>query len=394
MDALARLLNTTKEDKTEKGFLYTPAEIAQQPATWPRTFEIFRKRRAELREFLSGAGFNFTAATQPTLVLVGAGTSDYIGKSVVRLLRRQWNCDAMACPSTDLITQMEEILRPDRRYLCLSFSRSGDSSEGVAVLERILARRPDIHHLVVSCNRDGKMIKIAQGSNRAFGICLDDAVNDRGLAMTSSYSNMVVLGQALAHIETPEEYSGILQKLIDAAKTFVPRAADFAADLAQRRFKKACFVGTGTLRAVAQESALKLLEMTAGRILTMSESALGLRHGPMAALDHDTLFVSFLSGDERIRRLEENLLREIGGKKLVRTRIAVTANSRAAMDGRVDDYLFPEAPAEVGDDHRAPVDVIFGQLLGLFSSLACGLKPDAPSPSGAIGRVVQNLDLH
>ncbi len=39
-----------------------------------------------------------------------------------------------------------------QRYLWISFSRSGNNSEGVAVLDRACNDRPDIHHIVVSFN--------------------------------------------------------------------------------------------------------------------------------------------------------------------------------------------------------------------------------------------------
>jgi tagatose-6-phosphate ketose/aldose isomerase len=48
----------------------------------------------------------------------------------------------------------------------------------------------------------------------------------------------------------------------------------------------------------------------------------------------------------------------------------------------------------VADDYRPAVDVIFGQLLGLFGSLRWNLRPDFPSPNGAISRVVQNVNIH
>lgn len=55
----------------------------------------------------------------------------------------------------------------------------------------------------------------------------------------------------------------------------------------------------------------------------MSESALGLRHRPMAALDHDTLLVCFLSESKRVQAYERDLLREVGNKRLAGSRIAV-----------------------------------------------------------------------
>ena len=49
---------------------------------------------------------------------------------------------------------------------------------------------------------------------------------------------------------------------------------------------------------------------------------------------------------------------------------------------------------KVPDDCRPPLDVIFGQLLGLFSSIQFGLKPDTPSPDGVISRVVGQIKIY
>jgi tagatose-6-phosphate ketose/aldose isomerase len=289
---------------------------------------------------------------------------------------------------------MDELCAPDRKYLWISFSRSGDSPEGVAVLERACKRRPDIYHLVISCNANGRMVRTNAGNPQVLSLCLDDAVNDRALAMTSSFSNMVVFGQCLAHAEDLGRYEQVLLQLIHAGKSFLPIAADCAAALAKEPYAKACFVGSGPLRAVAKESALKVLELTSGKTVTMSESALGLRHGPMAALDEDTLFVCFLSGNRRVKEYERDLLEEIGNKRLVRTRVVVAGSGGPATNSFAEHRLVPAGPLAVADDYRAPVDVIFGQVLGLFFSLRWKLRPDCPSPNGAISRVVQNVGIH
>jgi tagatose-6-phosphate ketose/aldose isomerase len=389
VNALEQLLQLPEEEKLRTGVVYTPGEIAQQPRTWRQTFELFRQRRQEISEFLVAAGLKTGSHEKPVVLLVGAGSSDYVGRSLVSLLRRQWNCEVVACPSTDLALQYADILRAQQPYLCISFSRSGDSPEGVAVIKELLRTRPDVHHLVVTCNREGQMMQQVKGQKHALAICLDESVNDRGLAMTSSFSNMVVLGHCLAHTQDPQTYADIVGRMAEAAENFLPMAANAAAELANGEYEKACFVGTGTLRALAQECALKLLELTAGRRQTMSESTLGLRHGPMAALDQQTLLVSFLSDDDRIRAYEQDLLKEIGSKRLVKTRIAVGGISTLGLDGWAENLL--PSNSSVPDDYRVPIDVMFGQVLGLFSSLHCGLKPDSPSPSGAISRVVQNV---
>ena len=394
MNALSALLNLPETEKTTRGLAHTPAEIAQQPDSWLTTFELFQKRRAEIRDFLLAAGLGSTPGSKPAIFLVGAGTSDYIGQSLVYLLRKVWECDVIAVPSTDLLTHFEELVRPRQKYLWIAFSRSGDSPEGVAVLENACRKRPDIHHLVISCNANARMIRDSAGKPQVLSICLDDAVNDRGLAMTSSFSNLVVFGQCLAHADDPARYEQVLMQLVQSGKSFLPMAADCAAALAKAPYTKACFVGSGPLRAVARESALKLLELTAGKVLTMSESALGLRHGPMAALDPDTLFVCFLSAGHRVQEYERDLIEEIGNKRLVRSQVVVAGRAVSAMESLAKHYLAPATSFTVADDYRPPVDVIFGQLLGLFFSLRCNLRPDCPSPNGAISRVVQNVSIH
>jgi tagatose-6-phosphate ketose/aldose isomerase len=398
VNALAELLSLPGAEKGARGLAHTPAEIAQQPETWQSTFELFRRKQAQIAEFLSLAGLGANPSSSLTVFLIGAGTSDYIGQSLTYLLRKCWHCDVIAVPSTDLLTHMDELLFAERRYLWIHFSRSGDTPEGVAVWEAARKNRPDIHHLVISCNANGRMIRESADEPRAFGICLDDAVNDRGLAMTSSFSNMVIFGQCLAHVNDLVRYEEVLLRLVQAGRHFLPRAADRASALAKESYTKACFVGSGPLRAVARESALKLLEMTAGKTFTMSESVLGLRHGPMAALDQDTLFVCFLSGNRRTQRYERDLLEEIGEKRLVRSRVVVAGGDLPDKGSFAEDYLTPNltstTPCDIDDDYRAPVDVMFGQLLGLFLSLRWNLRPDCPSPNGAISRVVQHVNIH
>jgi tagatose-6-phosphate ketose/aldose isomerase len=393
VSALSELLVLPGSEKAARGLEHTPAEIAQQPEAWLSTFEVFRRKREQIAEFLALAGIGASPRPRPTVFLIGAGTSDYIGQSLTFLLRRCWNCEVMAVPSTDLLTHMDEWMIPEKKYLWISFSRSGDSPEGVAVLENARKNHPEIHHLVVSCNAKGRMIRESADDPRVLGVCLDDAVNDRGLAMTSSFSNMVVFGQCLAHVNDVGTYEKVLSQLVEAGRDFLPRAADCASVLAKEAYTKACFVGSGAMRAVAKESALKLLELTAGKTLTMSESVLGLRHGPMAALDHGTLFVCLLSSSRRVQAYERDLLDEIGKKRLVGCRVVV-GGSEIGRDSLAEHYLASSAMSGVADDYRTAVDVIFGQLLGLFGSLRWGLRPDRPSPNGAISRVVQGVNIH
>jgi tagatose-6-phosphate ketose/aldose isomerase len=395
VNPLTALLELPRAEKKRLGIVHTPQEIAQQPDTWAGTARIFAERQQEVQSFLESAGVRNEAGDRPVVFLIGAGTSDYIGRSLHHLLRERWQCEVIPVPSTDLLIDFSDYILPDRPYLWISFSRSGDSPEGVAVLERGLAEHPQIHNLVVSCNADGKMIRMIEGKPNCLGIVLGAETNDQGLAMTSSFTNMVIAGQALAHAWCAKEYHPILDQMCEAGRAFIPIAAESAADLATKDYRRACFIGSGLLAGTAQEAALKLLELTAGKIKTMSQSTLALRHGPMAVLDHETLLVSFLSTQSIRRHYEIDLLREIEGKQLAGASLAVVGcGSPALAQPKSTPMVAPARQFTIPDLYRPAVDILFGQLLGLFSSLRCGLAPDAPSPNGAISRVVQPIEIY
>lgn len=392
---LRTLLDLPEQEKTERGLEHTPREIWQQPATWSKTYERCRDRQSELNDVLRRAGIGRGSTSSPTVYLVGAGTSDYTGRALAPLLRRQWNCDAWAIPSTTLLTEFEEFHRPGREYLWISFSRSGESPEGVALLERALDRHREIRHLVITCNQQGPMAQLcAKHSDRALALVLDDAVNDRGLAMTSSFSNMLLAGQCAANAEDLSHFGEIVAHMAESGAQFLPAAAEVAAAITMLGCTRACFVGSGALRAVADESALKVVELSAGKVTTMAETPLGLRHGPMSSVDGQTLFVAFLSSEARRRGYELDLLREIDRKHLGRVRAVVTARGSEDVAALADYYLSLDCRADFPDHYRPVLDVMLGQLVGLFASMRCGLKPDQPSPSGTITRVVQPIKLY
>ena len=124
----------------------------------------------------------------------------------------------------------------------------------------------------------------------------------------------------------------------------LPRAADAAAKLAKSGFTRVCFLGSGALMATAAESALKVQELTAGRVFTMSQSFLGLRHGPLSFLDRQTLVVAYLASDELTRLYETDLLRELSDKKLGAT-TAVTGFALPREIGQLADVALELGPA-------------------------------------------------
>jgi tagatose-6-phosphate ketose/aldose isomerase len=373
VNPLAALLQLTAAEQETRGLRHTPQEIAQQPATWRKTFQLLQEHLAPLRRFL--------ADSPQTVIFAGAGTSDYIGQCLVPLWRQAGHANAQAVASTTLLTEFDYYLRSP--VLLVSFSRSGDSPESVAVIEKTLETRPQARHLVITCNAQGRMANLPPAPN-IYCLVLDEATNDRGLAMTSSFTNMLVAGQLSALQQVDEDKLNLFGK---SGETMLAEGATLAERLAAENFTRICYLGAGALAGAAREAALKTLELTAGRILTMAETPLGLRHGPLSALNAETLVVLFLAGEQPRRRYEINLLEEIRSKNLGCKLLIIDTLGETIPAA---DYVLA-CPTPLADVYRPPIDVIFGQLFGLFASLKHGLKPDAPSPNGAISRVVSNI---
>ncbi len=236
LNPLQALLDLTEQEKASRGLLHTPREIHQQPETWTHTFRRCQEREPEIKECLSRAGISAGGRSSRIVYLIGAGTSDYIGRALAPLLRRRWGCEVWAVPSTTLLTDFEQFHEPDKQYFWISFSRSGDSPEGVALLQKALEGHSQIQHLVITCNQRGGMAQLcAQNSSQALALILDDEANDRGLAMTSSFTNMLIAGQCVANIDGTGDgssYGDILEHMVEVGTQFIPVAAEAAASIA------------------------------------------------------------------------------------------------------------------------------------------------------------------
>lgn len=395
VNPLRALLDLPEQEKADRGVEHTPREIFQQPDTWRKTYALCQDRRDELNGVLRRAGIGRGNTSSPTVYLVGAGTSDYTGRALAPLLRQRWGCEVWPIPSTTLLTEFDDFHRPGREYLWISFSRSGESPEGVALLERALARHREIRHLVITCSPQGPMAQLCgRYADRAFALVLDDAANDRGLAMTGSFTNMVLAGQCVGHLEDDARFGEVVAQMSETGRQFLPAAAEAAEAMTLLGCTRSCFVGAGVLRAVADECGLKVVELSAGNVTTMAETPLGLRHGPLSSVDNHTLFVAFLSSESRRRGYELDLLREIDRKRLGRVRAVITAGAIDDVSLLADYCLSLNSAANFPDQYRPVLDVMLGQLLGLFASMRSGLKPDQPSPSGTITRVVAPIKLY
>jgi tagatose-6-phosphate ketose/aldose isomerase len=407
---LQRLLDLTAEEKARLGVEATPGEIAQQPEMWRDTARRFAESAGRVRGLLASAGLRLGSASPhpehrrgaglprgaAEIVLGGAGTSDFVGRCVQGPVSRALGTRCLAIPTTDIVTHPEDAFPTDRPAIMVSFARSGNSPESLAALDIALAERPAMRHLVITCNGEGELARRAAGlGERAVVLALHPRTNDRGLAMTSSFSSMVVAGLGLAYLDRVEEYVGLVDRMAGAGETMLQVMPEVAERLIGRGPERACFLGSGPAFGAAVESHLKLQELTDGQLICFCDTFLGIRHGPRAAIRSSTLVVCFVASDPHVRRYELDLIRANRQQRVGMAHLIVVGRDEGLRELADEVVAFdPDGRLGLPDHMAAPVFTIAGQLLGLFASLARGLKPDVPSAGGVIHRVVQGVTIY
>ncbi|MFB3828090.1 MAG: SIS domain-containing protein [Bryobacteraceae bacterium] len=372
---LDELLKRPEAEQREAGYYYTLREIRQQPAAWVDA----GTRAAPLRE---------AAGDARSIVLTGSGSSLYAGECLAPVLQAELGVTVQAVGGGQLLTHGADAAPPLRPMLMVSLARSGDSPESCAAVDLFLEREPECRHLAITCNPRGRLATSYGGDPRFRALVLDERVNDRSLVMTSSFTSMVVAGRALG----AEGYAARVARLSAAAESILSGSAEALAEAGGRPFRRAVYLGSGARFGAAREAGLKVMEMTAGGTVSIPETFLGLRHGPMSAVHPDTMVVAYLSSAEPVRSYELDLIEELGRKRLGAFKVIAGVNVPPDLLGPGDVAVaYPEG---VPDGDAPVLDVLVGQLLAFFHCRAAGLKPDAPSESGVITRVVGSFRIH
>jgi tagatose-6-phosphate ketose/aldose isomerase len=381
----AEILSKSPEEQRSAGYFHTLREICQQPSTWIKTAEQMINSEAELRDCVEGI---------QALVLTGSGSSEFAGECVLPAIKRERRTVAEVIGGGTLLTYGADSLPPGRPALVVSLARSGDSPESVGAVSRLMDENRNIRHLVLTCNRDGRLADVYRDETGVHVIALDDATNDRSLVMTSSFTNLVLAARSLGLIGLASEYRSTCAALSAIASQLLRLHFGTIASLGAANFRRAVYLGTGPGMGAARESALKMLEMTAGSVATLCDSYLGFRHGPMSFAHQDTLIVCFLSSDPLLRAYEADLLQELNDKELGLLKVMVGENVPRDLVRSSDVVIECPGLSAVGDYDSSVIHVMVGQLLAFFRCLEEGLHPDSPSEDGVINRVVQSFKLH
>ena len=384
------MLDYTKEDLLELGAEITTREIYQQPQVWQTAFENYKAQADEIAAFLNNIDEKYDYIK---VILTGAGTSAYVGETLLPYFRkiydeRKWNFNAIA--TTDVVANPLAYLHKEVPTILVSFARSGNSPESVAAVDLAKDIVEELYQITITCAAEGKLAQQAHGDERNLLLLQPAPSNDAGFAMTSSFTSMMLTALLVfdkTDLVTKEEKISALialsQEMLDSAAAIQK--------MVSLDCNRVIYLGAGPFFGLAHEAQLKILELTAGQVATMYESPIGFRHGPKSLVNEETVVVVFSSTDTYTKLYDLDLVREVAGDEIARKVILLTDQKEDLEN--VEQVIF--SSQQLADDvYRVFPYIVYGQLFALLTALKVKNRPDTPSPTGTVNRVVQGVIIH
>ena len=385
------IFDRNEEQWKEVGSYWTSKEIFQQPETWLKTLNQVKAEKESIKALIE----KVTSQDDYDIILTGAGTSEFVGNSIFPYLSPLNNFKVKSYGTTDIVACPEDYISRTKPTLLVSFGRSGNSPESVAAVEAANEVCENIHHLFVTCNHDGALSKYAVGKDNCYAINLTPETHDQSFAMTSSYSNMYLATVLSFNIDKLDELEPIVKDIADKTSKFHQTNYETCKKIVDEfNFQRIVYLGSNCLKGVSQESALKICELTAGKIMTTFDTTMGFRHGPKSVVCPGSLEVVYLSDDPYTRQYDVDIVKEMAPERNGNKILVVSSCDDPSVKDLGDYFISFDNEKRYNNVYLGLEYVNVAQIIAVYKSLKCGVKPDTPCPSGTVNRVVKGVNIY
>ncbi len=390
---MKNFFGTDKEILEEKKSFNTAKEILQQPKLWKEALTLFKDSEKDLLDFFSRINLN----EEYRIIFTGAGTSEYVGNILEPFLNKNEKKEFESIATTDILNNPLNYFKKEKKTLIVSFARSGDSPESAGVIDIADKLIDEVYHLFITCNKEGALAKRAEGNEKIFLLLMPEESNDKGFAMTSSFSCMLLSG-ILAFSKNSEEVIEEMLKIIDIAEKELKNKYVEIKEIAEQEHKRIVVLGSGILKGLAQELSLKVMELSAGKVVSVNNTTLGFRHGPKAIVNEETIVFELVNQDEYAMKYDEGLLEEMSEDKSADKLIAYNVSNNNSIEESTYKVIKPDESDREKIKNRELASLfiylIYGQTYAFFKSQYLGNTTDNPFPSGEVNRVVKKFKVH
>ena len=385
------MFSKTDAELEKLGAKITTREIEQQPELWQQTWSIYQNNKTKITDFLNQINQKWGKVR---VIFTGAGTSAYVGNTIMPYLQKNGDrkkYDFEAIDTTKIVSTPEDYLEKDTPTILVSFARSGNSPESVATVELAKKLVTNLYQIAITCAPEGHLAQDLEGDPTGLVLLMPEKSLDQGFAMTGSFSCMSLMALLVFDTLTDEKKENIVNQIAQMGKSVIDRENEIQS-LVDIDFNRITYIGSGSLGGLAEETRLKILELTAGEVAALFDTSMGLRHGPKSFLDKKTIVFDFVSNDTYTRQYDLDILNEIKDDQIVPLVMAV-GQEKEGQDFSGKSFMFAEKKL-LPDAYLTLPDVMFGQTIALLTSIKVNNKPDTPSPTGTVNRVVKGVTIH
>ncbi len=384
------LFDKMSADWKNLGGYWTAKEINQQPATWKKTIDQIKEEKEALGKFIS----KVTSQDDFDIILTGAGTSEFVGNSIFPSLEGKYDHKVKSYGTTDIVADPECYLSDTKPTLLVSFARSGNSPESVGAVEAANVVCKEIYHLFVTCNKDGALSKFAEGKDNCYCIHLTPETHDQSFAMTSSYSNMYLATYLAFNLDELDAISADFEMVAAKGQLFLDKTWEVCKKIVDEfDFNRIVYLGSNNLKGVAQESALKICELTGGHVDTNFDTPMGFRHGPKSVINDTTLCVVYLTDKPYTRQYEYDIIKEMSPERKG-NKILVVSTKDDDIKDKADYFISFDNDKDLPNVFTGIEFILVAQTIAIFKSLSLKFTPDNPCPSGEVNRVVKGVTIY
>lgn len=386
------LFEESPEILEEMGALITTKEVQQQPNLWQETLENYNEHYQIIEKFISKI-----LATEKfkkiRVIFTGAGTSAYVGEAITPYLNnngKQSNFIFENISTTSIVSNPHDYLYAEIPTILVSFARSGNSPESLATVKLAKQIIKNLYQITITCAKSGKLASESLGDSKNLLLLMPEKSNDMGFAMTGSFTCMLLSALLIFDTSSKEEKALFAQHVIKMGKEVILKEYEIKKIL-EDKIERMVYLGSGSLVGLAREAQLKVLELTAGEIATIYDSSIGFRHGPKSFVNEKTLVVVFISNDSYTRKYDLDMAEEIKNDNIAVDVVTLDTEADENFSGRR--FTYSEG-ADLPDAYLILPYVLFAQIVAIRSALNLENKPDTPSKTGTVNRIVKGVKIY
>jgi len=376
----------------EHGAIYTATEIAQQPDTWKKAADKMLERKVEITKYMD----EVLSIEGLRIVYAGAGSSAFVGETMEYMLANEMGLRSEAIHTTDMISAPNATLH-DVPTLLISYARSGESPESVAAIKFAKKRIKNLYNIIIVCDKNSTLANIGYKLEKSLVLDMPEEACDKGFAMTSSVSCMALSTWCLFHYNEMEQYAKYTKVLADSLEKEINAIAVKAEEIAQNDYRRIIWLGTGALKGLSREAAIKSMELSDGYVHAGYDAPTGFRHGPKTVINDETITIHFFSNQDYSLQYDVDFANELIKEKHKNIIVTVKPERKKDLVSGEDYEVIYEIPEELPSNSEMSAyikSLVFCQLLSMMKSLEKGYITDNPCKNGGVNRVVQGIVIY